>query len=221
MDLKSCSVAISDEWTVPAVKHRRSTSEFGLVKGDGCLKEFKGWRFEARIDGYYLDGSGSWDPGQILPFCLRFPSLSICKDLKVGEEEVRAFSYVEKNWGGLVLPFGHAPIVSTALCVSVDNSFIFIGVLPIWEGMYGRMFSDKILEACSKICIKAMSCLIAAEIYLPTGLKIYRVPDVMGRKDGIDLGFGRLFEQGFVLQGSGDKEVGLSTFDFLTCLKED
>ncbi|KAK8488627.1 hypothetical protein V6N11_072847 [Hibiscus sabdariffa] len=66
-DLKSCSVAISDEWTAPAVKRRRSSRKFGLVKGDGCLKKFEGWRFEARIGGFSLDDNGSWDPGQILP----------------------------------------------------------------------------------------------------------------------------------------------------------
>ncbi|KAK8595412.1 hypothetical protein V6N13_016783 [Hibiscus sabdariffa] len=325
-NLKSCWIAISDEWTALAVKRRRSSRKFGLVKGDGCLKKFVGWRFETRIDGFSLDDNGSWDPGQTLPvtpklfqplelyensgklwgfeslssgdqgafgvftvdlyahfkwesyyirgsmlwwrpftvsvesfeafldfplladlkilFCLRVPSRSICKNVNVGEVEVRAFSFVEKKWGGLILPIGPASFVPTVLYVRVDNSSIFIGILLFWEGLvvlillcyykhcfhceylgvdflqYGKVFSDIIFKVCSKIYIKDMSCLIAAEIFLPTELEIYWVPDVMGGENGIDFGFGMPFEQVFVLQGSGGKEVGLSTFYSLIEIEE-
>ncbi|KAK8510804.1 hypothetical protein V6N12_009646 [Hibiscus sabdariffa] len=139
-DLKSCSVAISDEWTAPAVKRRRSSRKFGLVKGDGCLKKFEGWRFEARIGGFSLDDNGSWDPGQILPLTPK-----------------------------LFQPF------------------------ELYEN---------------------------SEIFLPTELEIYWVSDVMGGENGIDFDIGMPFEQEFVLQGSGGKEVGLSTFDSLIRIEE-
>ncbi|KAL4384506.1 hypothetical protein GQ457_15G009150 [Hibiscus cannabinus] len=304
-NLKSCPIAISDEWTALVVKRRRSSRKFGLVKEDGCLKKFEGWRFETGIDGFYLDDNGSWDPGQILPvtpklfqpfelyensdklwsfeslssrnqgvfgvftvdlyaqfkwesyyirgsmlwwrsfsvsaeslgafhdfplladlqilFCLRIPSCSICKNVNVGEEEVRAFSFMGKKWGGLVLPIGPTSFVPTVLYVRVDNCFILIGILLFWEGIVilillcyykhcfhcenlgvdflqsGKVFSDIIFKVCSKIYIKDMSCLIAAEIFLPTELEIYWVSDVMGGENGIVFGFGISLEQEFVL----------------------
>ncbi|KAL4282733.1 hypothetical protein GQ457_16G009700 [Hibiscus cannabinus] len=56
-DLKSCSAVLADEWTAPTAKHRRSSSEFGLAKGDGWLKEFEGWRFKVNNGRYYADAS--------------------------------------------------------------------------------------------------------------------------------------------------------------------
>ncbi|KAK8598400.1 hypothetical protein V6N13_094371 [Hibiscus sabdariffa] len=170
-------------------------------------------------------------------FCLRVPSCCICINVNVGEVVVRAFSFVEKKWGGLALPIGPASFVPTVLYVRVDNCLIYIGILLFWEGLvifillcfykhcyhceylgvdflqYGKVFSDIIFKVCSKIYIKDMSCLIAAEIFVPTELEIYWVSDVMGGENGIDFGFGMPFEQVFVLQGSEGKVVGLSTFD--------
>ncbi|KAL4332124.1 hypothetical protein GQ457_07G006980 [Hibiscus cannabinus] len=56
-NLISCSAVLADEWTAPTAKHRRSSSEFDLAKGDGWLKEFEGWRFKVNNGGYYTDAS--------------------------------------------------------------------------------------------------------------------------------------------------------------------
>ncbi|KAK8639824.1 hypothetical protein V6N13_138191 [Hibiscus sabdariffa] len=125
------------------MKHRRSTSEFSLAKGDGWLKDFEGWRTEANNDGnqgtfgafiaglyahfkwwsYFVHGSMLWWRSSpvsveslgayhdfilladlIIWFHMRFLSLSICNDWKVGEEDVGAFSSVEKDWVGSFYP---------------------------------------------------------------------------------------------------------------------
>ncbi|KAK8496771.1 hypothetical protein V6N12_044679 [Hibiscus sabdariffa] len=140
MDLKSCSAAFADEWTAPTVKHRRSSSEFGLAKGDGWLKEFEGWRFKINNGGYYAVGSGYWVPESLVAchdllllddliiwFCMSLLPLSFCYDSKVGEVDVGAFSSMVKDWGGLVLPVGHAPLASTVVCGIGDTNLFLMG----------------------------------------------------------------------------------------------
>ncbi|KAK8658341.1 hypothetical protein V6N13_036549 [Hibiscus sabdariffa] len=272
-DLKSCSAALVDEWTAPTAKHRRSSSEFGLIKGDGWLKEFEGWRFKVNNGGYYADGSGYWVPDQIpsiIPkmlqpfghyencgkfwgydylsrtnhdsfdaftsglythfkwglycvygsllwwksypisveslvachdllllddliiwFCMSLLPLSFCYDSKVGEVDAGAFSSMKKDWGGLVLPVGHAPLTTTAVCVIGETSLFLMGC--------GRVFTENILVVCSMICIKAMSCSITVEISLSTRLEIFRVSDVLGGKVGVDFGLGKQLRSSGIL----------------------
>ncbi|KAK8496865.1 hypothetical protein V6N11_057958 [Hibiscus sabdariffa] len=60
---ESCSVTVSDVWTFPTVKHCRSSSKFGVEKGDGWQKVLVEWRIGDINDGIWLGDLISWGSG--------------------------------------------------------------------------------------------------------------------------------------------------------------
>ncbi|KAK8690568.1 hypothetical protein V6N13_074102 [Hibiscus sabdariffa] len=53
----------------------------------------------------------------------------------VGEEDVGAFLSMVKDWGGLALPVGHAPLASTTVCVRGETNLFLMRVFLNRVGM--------------------------------------------------------------------------------------